>query len=689
MNEINILTDLESPQHKGTKICISVDNNEAHLLYKFLIGLDGTWNMLRDFSKEPRVYWLPEKDGKYIIMVLAKEENTKKSHNFISKVDFTIGEETDGLIKEAQVSKSTGVVGEKIIVTVTGNSDNLLYRYWIKEGSKCTLLRDYGKDNVLSYVPSSEGEKEITIECKDKASEKEFDDFSTVAFNICPMEKTQIINFKCLSDEVLVNRELTFEVDVKAPEGRITLYKFIHLDEMGNGTVVQDFSTRRMVSFKEAKAGTQRLICFIRDMYSKEAYDDRALINYKVEPYKPIKIGSFTTDLSSPQIVNSAINLKAIVTGGNNLKYKFVIDGNESISSEYSSHNNFIWKPERCGDYKLTLMVKDESYKGQYEQKRELDFSIEEDFVNKVFIEEVLMDKKGQVLLGQAINVKVIASSNGIDSEIVRDKVEDDLLYEFTVFKDDTVVERLEYGENNWVDFQPEAVGKYKMEVMVKHRLSKRLYDAHSIVYIDCRRYIPSKIDYVLLPQKSYNLVKDIISLEVVCENNLDTKVKYRILINDRFVEETDYCDDKRIDITPRCSGKYNIQIMCKNIKSTNEFDDKREMIINVIDAMPITNCRIALDKDDFMVNEPVTFTAQCMGGRDVIYEFYLMERGEWKVIQKYSKKKYYTFIPFNKGYYKILALCKSSSNRKKVAYEDYSMIEIEVTKGGESNEFN
>ena len=65
-------------------------------------------------------------------------------------------------------------------------------------------------------------------------------------------------------------------------------------------------------------------------------------------------------------------------------------------------------------------------------------------------------------------------------------------------------------------------------------------------------------------------------------------------------------------------------------------------------------------------------------GGREVIYEFYLMKDDEWTIVQRYSRKRYYTFIPFTTGKYKLLVLTKSFY--KKVAYEDYDVLEFTVS---------
>jgi len=53
------------------------------------------------------------------------------------------------------------------------------------------------------------------------------------------------------------------------------------------------------------------------------------------------------------------------------------------------------------------------------------------------------------------------------------------------------------------------------------------------------------------------------------------------------------------------------------------------------------------------------------------------MEKGNWIKVQEYSKKDYYTFIPFVKGDYRVLVFAKSFS--KEVNYEDYGELSFSV----------
>ena len=53
------------------------------------------------------------------------------------------------------------------------------------------------------------------------------------------------------------------------------------------------------------------------------------------------------------------------------------------------------------------------------------------------------------------------------------------------------------------------------------------------------------------------------------------------------------------------------------------------------------------------------------------------MENGNWVKMQGYSKKSYYTFIPFLRGQYKVMVMSKSFY--KNVSYEDYDELTLEV----------
>ena len=92
---------------------------------------------------------------------------------------------------------------------------------------------------------------------------------------------------------------------------------------------------------------------------------------------------------------------------------------------------------------------------------------------------------------------------------------------------------------------------------------------------------------------------------------------------------------------------------------------------------MPVNSTKLQILSNEFKIGNEVTFEATSKGGKEVCYEFYIMINGEWTLAQGYSRKNYYTFVPFKEGNYRVLVLAKSF--HKNIPYEDYDLIEFEV----------
>lgn len=144
---------------------------------------------------------------------------------------------------------------------------------------------------------------------------------------------------------------------------------------------------------------------------------------------------------------------------------------------------------------------------------------------------------------------------------------------------------------------------------------------------------------------------------------------KITVMVKNEAMQGIEYEDIEHFEyeiVNPKCSGEYLAQILAKSLKSTEKYDCNRE----IIHRIPI---KIKSDNNEFYVNESMNFYVECDEEKDIYFEFYLMEKGEWRKIQKYSKKSFYSFIPFSEGEYKILVFAKG--NHKNISYEAYDML--------------
>ncbi|GAB6169153.1 triple tyrosine motif-containing protein [Clostridium carnis] len=678
MGEIFIDFDKQSPALIEDEINIKLISNEDEFeKFKFLQGCDGKWKPIQDFSFSKECKWRPDGVGKYLIMVQGKKKGSTKPFDFVERAIYEIkaidGEDLEKetnndkkIIEDVFLDKTSLKLGEKIKIEVKSKRKLVLYRFWIKGKQGWEPLRDYNGENFITFTGANPGEQEILIECKMPNSEENVDDFTTVRFKVKENTPIEINSFECLNEELLVNEELLFKVGSNCDENRTLLYKFLRVDKNGRINCLQDYSTRKIVRFSEKEKGDYKLLCLVRDIFSNKEYDDRAIMLYNVKPYTDIKIKKFSSDANSPQMAGNNIVFKSVVDGGKELLYRYIIEGPIAEDTGYIRSNVFQWETIKEGEYKVTLQVRDISYKEEYEDKKTVLFNIDKKGEKPIKITDVIATKTRNCIVGEPINIKVKAEGGT------------SLKYSFLVYKDGKEKERSGYGGTNWVNFTPEENGEYEVEVRVLDKYSSKEYDSHEFIYFKVKEYPDAEIDYVLLDSKETYLVGDVIELESIVQNTKSILLRYVTKINGHEIEDTDYITSRRLRVKPKCPGKYTFEIYAKNIKCKEGYDCKKEISVYVHEALPVRETKIKIVDNKIEEGKEITFEVSSIGGKEVCYEFYIMEKGNWVRVQEYSRKNYYTFLPFSKGKYRVLVLSKSYY--KKNNYEDYDNIEFEVT---------
>lgn len=681
MSELIITFDKESPALIDETINIkAISEGNEDLEYKFLEGMPGernlVWKQIEDFSDNSVCKWNPKNPGEYMIMVQARDKssgstNSRRSKYIINDMGekgiIEVNNKNSKLIRDVAIDKTTLILGEKINLDVLSEDDEelLLYRFWIRGLQGWELLKDYSTENKLTYTTTKVGDEEILIECKRPSSVNNIDDFITIKFKVNDQPVLEINSFSCFSESLLVGEELIFKVGVNYEKTRTILYKFLRVDLNGRISCIQDYSTKNTVSICEREKGKYKILCYVRDIFSNKAYDDRAAIIYLVKPYEEIKIRSFSSELSSPQLAGNTVSFKSSVIGGNEILYRYIVEGPVAEDTGYIRARNFSWDTKAEGEYKIILKVKDISFNEGYEDSKELSFKIDKKGEKPVNILEINSSKTRGCIKGEPINLKVKADGGT------------QLLYSFVVYKDGVEKERSSYGTMNWVNFTPEDSGEYEVEVRVIDKYSSREYDAHEYIFFKVKDYQEAEIDYLLLSEKEFYLVGDTIETELITQNTKNVLLRYVTKINGHEVEDTGFINSKHVKIKPKCPGKYTFEIYAKNILCKDEYDVKKEVSFYVNEATPVTNTKIKSDVLEVIAGKEATFEVSSEGGKEVCYEFYMMEKGNWIRVQPYSRKNYYTFLPYRSGDYRMLVLSKSYY--KKVNYEDYTDLEFTV----------
>jgi len=576
------------------------------------------------------------------------------------------------IITDIIFDKKEIVVGEKFSIEVKPRDEyRYLYRFYIKRYEAWDIVRDYDTSNILKYTATEAGEKEFLIQCKKMESGENFDEYKTIKVTVKNICKIEITNFKCLSKLLIVGEKLEFAVETNIEaepckkDDLILLYRFYKIYKDGKSVCIQDYSTKNDVYYKEMETGKYRILCLVKSILSNKEYDDRAILVYEVKPYQDIKINSFVADFNSPQTTETDIKFTSEVQGGQCLLYRYKVKGPIEADTGFISKEEFVWKPMEAGEYEIILYVKDVNYKDEYEDTKKIAFTIEKKGTKPVKILDVVVDKEKKIITGDPVNIMIRAEGGTR------------LQYAFTIRKDNRKLEGMEYNKSNWINFIPMQVGEYEVEIMLKDKYSNKSYDTHAFAYLKAMEYLPGEIDYIILPYKETHLIGETIEFECIIQNTQSVLVKYETKINGHSVEETEFSKNKKLRFIPKISGKYTIEVYAKNVKCRSDYDSKKQISLYVSEASPVIETKIITNELEGRVNQEFTFEVISRGGKDVCYEFYLRENGEWRKVQEYSRRNNYSFIPFTPGKYKILALAKSYY--KKVSYEDYDEIVFHV----------
>lgn len=481
--------------------------------------------------------------------------------------------------------ESPGKVGSDISIIALDNilvKKALQFKFMIAIDGIWATLSDFKSENRIIWKPEKQGKYLIMVQTKEDGSNKPFDYVSREEYEIineAAVNYIFITDFKMVNAESIVDDELFFQVDVSETNSNV-LYKFVKIDEVGNTTCLQEYSSMNSIKFTEHIPGEYKLLCFVKDINSAEYCDDKAVLHYYVK-----------------------------------LKEKL-----EDVVQAVEKN---------------------------------------------IIIQDVIVDKKERIIKNQVVNIKVLAKGS------------EDIRYSFIIKKNGGIVEKNNFDIYNWLKFQPKESGVYHIRILVKDKYSEAKWDNSFELILKVFEYIPGKIDYVLLPHKENFIVGGDVKVNVIAEDTNDVLVKYNLEIQGHEIFETDYGLALEYTFNPKYSGTYCLHIYIKNKKSKLEYDDVKHINIDILQAIPITNTKIKITKKEMKINEAIIFHAECNGGKNVLFEYYIMDNGKWQRVQKYSRKNYYAFMPFNLGEYELLVLTKSEY--KNLPFEDYYILKFKV----------
>lgn len=481
------------------------------------------------------------------------------------------------------------------------------------------------------------------------------------------------------------------------------LYKVL-IGRNGKWNTIREYSLENKVIWEGDLKGDYMVMVQGRNKESNKPFDYTERVEYAVgtdvskEERADLEITSFNC-LSENKMTGEYITFE-ISTGQKLFRkvlYKFIKvseDGNMETIREYSDDNYLSYIEKLPGKYKLLAVVKYDDSKSEFDDRAVISYEVRP--CDKVFIHNFNRFDSNRNLIGSVdnnYNMGVLGSEDRYgDIENKHTYLRDKLIlieaqygegieeFTFLVKKDGKVIHSERDIMRNYIYFTPNDNGIYTVEVRI--RSGDNIENIEGISEFKVLDYRPATMSYVLKSaQNGYSVGKSIY-FETISSYNKNTLCRYKVFIDGNFVEEIEYSFNKKFAFIPRCGGRYEFHFLVKDEMSSAEYDDIRIMELFIQEEVNIENIRLVCDKEIIRQGEPITFFAECDGEAAPLYEFHMMVKGEWKMVQNYSRKNYYTFIPFRYDVYRFLMMCKNPKSNNE--YDDFCQCEFKVEKSKE-----
>ncbi len=281
---------------------------------------------------------------------------------------------------------------------------------------------------------------------------------------------------------------------------------------------------------------------------------------------------------ASPQIVGTAISVKATSEGSSNPEYRFYVrddKGDLTTIQEYSSQDTLTWTPNVPGNYTIIVEAKDKYQTGTasfYEARNEINYTIN---VGKVTSVQVEADQASPNVVGTPITFT--ATSEGSNEPVYLYYVKD---------AKGNLTTLQEYSDDNTFTWTPNSKGHYTVIVQSKDKGSKELFEAQTEMSYKIKDGKETSVQ-VKADQPSTTIVGTPITLTATSEGI--NKPEYRFLVkDDKGVLTTlqEFSSNDTVTWTPKNAGSYTIIVLLRKEKgksgSSESFEARTEMLFNV-----------------------------------------------------------------------------------------------------------
>lgn len=593
---------------------------------------------------------------------------------FILLFTFAYSQPVDANVAKAQVtSMSVGtplVVGKAATVSAKASSPNqTLYKYHLgdRNTDTWTVIKDYSTSSSFSWTPKKEGKYRLVVHVKDSQSNAVYDSYTFKDIEVTSgMSKANISSIS-VGNPLVIGKSTT--VQASATSANQTLYKYYLGDRKTNQwTVLKDYSTSSSYTWVPKKEGTYRVVVHVKDSTSNASYD--SYLSKDVEVSAAYSAAAKSLSVNEKAYVGYSESISGSSESTTSPLYKFYLNNRDTgewiTLQEYTSSSKQSFTPQKPGNYRVVMHVKDAQSTKEYDSYLYKDVDVKH--LSKATIESF-----------QTTDEMFVTPANVIAATAKSDNA---ALYKFLVRHPDQTWQTLqEYSPNGKISWKPSKTGDYRVVVHVKDSYSKNTYDDYTFKDVVVKEH--PEADYQGFTTDRPFYYNQSTQITHAAKSSITAQFK-TVVKNLSTGEETILQNfDTRIKISwaPKQTGNYQITVYAKDQYSPKAYDDYYQESITVTPVPKASLTTFTMNGSAFYTGKTYPVSAFASSPNGALYKFIVKDEttGQWTTLRDYSINSSINWIPKYKGKYRIVVHVKDRYTD--ASFDAYRFRDVTVTK--------
>jgi N-acetylmuramoyl-L-alanine amidase len=575
---------------------------------------------------------------------------------------------------KAQVTSMTVgsslAAGKTTTISALATSPNqTLFKYHLgdRKTDTWTVLKDYSTSSSLTWTPQKEGSYRLVVHVKDSKSTSSYDSYIFEDITVTSGITKAKVSSMTVGSPLVIGSSTIVKASASSPNQ--TLYKY-HLGDKATDewTVLKDYTTSSSYSWVPKKEGEYRVVVHVKDSKSSALYDSYTFKDVVVSSAYSAAAKSLT--VNEKAYVGYTENIVGSAESTSTALYKFFLNNRDTgewiTLQDYASNAKQTFTPQKPGNYRIVMHVKDANSSKDYDSYLFQDISVKN--LSKATIEK--FQTTNEMFINPANVIKTIANSDNT------------ALYKYIVKHPDQTWETIqEFSPNGEITWKPSKTGDYRIVVHVKDSYSKNTYDNYDFKDVKVTEYPVADYQEFTTDRPSYSNQPTQISH--VAKSSVSglykTVVRNQSTGDEKVLQNFD--SRTKISWTPSSVGNYLITVYAKDQYSQKSYDDMYQKEISVSQVPKASFNSFAMNGTAFYTDKtyPVTASASSLNG--ALYKFIVKDEttGQWTTLRDYSINGTLNWVPKYKGKYRIVVHVKDRYSD--AVYNDFEFKDVTVTK--------